>query len=141
MIARTRPPAPAVYPHQHFHGGLRCCPHQYFQGAVLRCPLRCQRSTAACCPPRCSSYQEGIDMPYELPAVSIWSYISSIDFVPSGPYVVRNFCLVLPACGLPKQFHLSAHVCTLSTEYSWKSCAFLNPCQVDLSDREIVNTV
>ena len=29
----------------------------------------------------CSSYHEGIDMPYELPAVSIWSYISSSDFV------------------------------------------------------------
>ena len=29
----------------------------------------------------CSSYHEGIVLPYELPAVSIWSYISSIDFV------------------------------------------------------------
>ena len=31
----------------------------------------------------CSKNHEGIDMPYELPAGSIWSYISSIDFVSS----------------------------------------------------------
>ena len=55
-----------------------------------RCPLHfgwpsspCQRSTALRCPRRrapCSKNHEGIGLPYELHAVSIWSDISSIDF-------------------------------------------------------------